>query len=110
MGTNYYLHYDVCDHCDRYKELHIGKNSCGWKFVLRSYEFEGLFTWDKWLDFLRTETDLGSKIINENGLEYSLIDFVDMVQNKQFEKKSHLFTDDDYLDVRGFNFSKTEFS
>jgi len=36
MGTNYYLHTDVCEHCGRSKEevLHIGKSSAGWCFAL----------------------------------------------------------------------------
>lgn len=35
MGTNYYLHRKVCEHCGRSDErLHIGKASCGWCFSL----------------------------------------------------------------------------
>lgn len=35
MGTNFYLHYDVCEHCRQGKRaLHIGKSSVGWKFSL----------------------------------------------------------------------------
>jgi len=35
MGTNYYLHEDVCEHCGRGgKKTHIGKSSWGWCFSL----------------------------------------------------------------------------
>jgi len=29
MGTNYYVHYNICECCDRFDELHIGKSSSG---------------------------------------------------------------------------------
>jgi hypothetical protein len=36
MGTNYYLHKSVCEHCGRGDERqHIGKSSAGWCFSLR---------------------------------------------------------------------------
>lgn len=36
MGTNYYLHRDVCPHCGRGdgEPWHIGKSSAGWCFAL----------------------------------------------------------------------------
>lgn len=35
MGTNYYLHIDVCPTCGRSADqIHIGKSSCGWRFSL----------------------------------------------------------------------------
>ncbi len=35
MGTNYYLHKSVCEHCGRGDEpQHIGKSSGGWCFSL----------------------------------------------------------------------------
>jgi len=38
MGTNYYLHFDVCEHCDRSDHvMHIGKSSAGWRFSFRGY-------------------------------------------------------------------------
>jgi len=37
MGTNYYLHENVCEHCGRGdSELHIGKYSAGWCFALHA--------------------------------------------------------------------------
>lgn len=38
MGTNYYLHTDVCKHCKRSADrVHIGKSSSGWPFLFRGY-------------------------------------------------------------------------
>lgn len=34
MGTNYYLHYNICSKCLKHNELHIGKSSYGWVFSL----------------------------------------------------------------------------
>ena len=33
MGTNYYLYYNVCECCGRQDSIHIGKSSCGWRFL-----------------------------------------------------------------------------
>ncbi len=44
MGTNYYLHFDVCPCCGNpERKLHIGKSSCGWCFGLHVID-------DKWDD------------------------------------------------------------
>lgn len=47
MGTNYYLHRNICAHCGRGDPpLHIGKSSWGWCFALHvgSQSDEGLMT------------------------------------------------------------------
>lgn len=52
MGTNYYLHYDVCPHCNRPSKVeHIGKSSCGWCFSLHVIKDEGdedILSLDDW--------------------------------------------------------------
>lgn len=37
MGTNYYLHFNHCDCCNRFDQIHIGKSSTGWRFTFRGY-------------------------------------------------------------------------
>lgn len=38
MGTNYYWHANVCEHCKRSEApVHIGKSSAGWCFSLHVY-------------------------------------------------------------------------
>ncbi len=49
MGTNYYLHRNVCEHCGRSDErIHIGKSSSGWCFSLHVIpgEIENLAEWE----------------------------------------------------------------
>lgn len=38
MGTNYYWRDNPCDHCGRYNEVHVGKQSMGWSFGFRAWE------------------------------------------------------------------------
>lgn len=49
MGTNYYLHRNICPHCGRAdEELHIGKSSAGWCFSLHvTDEITSLDDWKK---------------------------------------------------------------
>jgi hypothetical protein len=50
MGTNYYLRYNNCSHCQRYDELHIGKASSGWCFslhVIPEKDIHDLEDWEK---------------------------------------------------------------
>ena len=112
MGTNYYLRYDLCNSCSRYNELHIGKNSFGWKFVFQVDEENELVTYDRWVDFLKSEVERGSKIVDEYNKEISLEDFIGIVEEKQkdIKNKDHVDYNGNYLDVRSYNFCKNEFS
>lgn len=50
MGTNYYLHRNVCLHCGRSDEpRHIGKSSCGWHFALHVYPSDGINDLQGWV-------------------------------------------------------------
>ncbi len=116
MRTNYYLRYDICEKCNRYEELHIGKSSAGWKFLFHSIKKEDLttdlVTYDQWVDFLKITTENeGAKIFNEYGEEILLENFIKIVEMKQGEKekdpsKWNLY----YVDVRGYNFGSGNFS
>jgi len=33
MGESYYLRKNICPHCGRYDEIHIGMANLEWKFV-----------------------------------------------------------------------------
>ena len=52
MSTNYYAKTNVCEHCNRFDELHIGKSSAGWCFSLHVIPERGLNTWDDWKSLL----------------------------------------------------------
>jgi hypothetical protein len=55
MGMNYYYHTDICEHCKRSVEVHVGKSANGWSFSFRSYrdgaigglQVESLADWEK---------------------------------------------------------------
>ena len=38
MGTNYYVRMNKCESCGRYDEIHIGKQSAGWRFLVHIQE------------------------------------------------------------------------
>ena len=37
MGTNYYYHINICQHCNRSDVFHVGKKSMGWSFHFRAH-------------------------------------------------------------------------
>ena len=119
MGTNYHLRYNICNKCNRYEELHIGKSSYKWKFLFHSIKKEDLttdlITYDQWVDFLKIETENnGSKIFDEYGREIELEELLSLVTEKQCDK-GHEFDDTKlaslyHTDVKGYDFCTKEFS
>ena len=78
MGTNYYHRTNICEHCDRYDENHIGKSSGGWVFSFHGerndveWNFLGggvIVSLDDWKARLK-----GGKIFDEYGDEISVED------------------------------------
>ncbi len=50
MGTNFYLHRNICSCCGRGDEpLHIGKSSGGWVFALHIYPENGINDLEDWI-------------------------------------------------------------
>jgi len=106
MGTNYYLRKGVCEHCNQFtEEIHIGKSSCGWKF---------LFSTD--LGASKEEVfdamlDSNLPIYNEYGDKVTSSHLINLIISKQ-EDKSHTKTNPNYYleDGEGFDFSEREFS
>lgn len=134
MGTNYYLHYNICKCCSRSDEIHIGKSSGGWTFSFqgfRQYGFCYKETGDKqekelkitsykdWLVFLEKMLSKGNEIRDEYGDKISLDSFKEMVERKKDEKFNHTkycmvehpdTMKDLWLDEEGHSFSDGEFS
>lgn len=85
MGTNYFLRYNACGHCERYEEAHIGKQSFGWSFLFRAYEHrlmnEGHPDWGhdprspfgfevrSRADWLRVLAEVPGSVVDEYGSE-----------------------------------------
>ena len=70
MGTNYYTE-------QHGEELHIGKMSGGWEFMLYAPE-EGPQSWKEWKEFLR-----GRPIEDEYGKSISLPEFISRVESSR---------------------------
>ena len=65
MGTNYYLHRDVCPHCGRSEErLHIGKSSAGWCFGLHVIPEQSINDLSDWMAEFNKPN---AKIVDEYG-------------------------------------------
>lgn len=106
MGTNYYHHEEVCDHCGHAKSVtHIGKSSVGWTFIfhgtneIRSYQ--------DWLTRLRA----GGRIVDEYGRVVPLDEFEKLVAAKK-DGSNHAinYPSGSWLDQEGHGFSGGEFS
>lgn len=125
MGTNYYLHQNVCSQCGRSdKQLHIGKSSGGWTFSFRGYRsiynHPHIRSYKEWLHFLNAEIANGSVIKDEYGDIVTISDFKNLVEAKRNEKYNHTIycrdshpehaERDCWLDDEGHSFSDHEFS
>jgi hypothetical protein len=65
MGTNYYLHQNVCEVCGRGDEpRHIGKSSSGWCFALRVYPDDGINDLPDWIPLFMSGTILDEYLDN----------------------------------------------
>ena len=85
MGTNYYIRKEKfmkCDKCGRgeeYEEVHLGKNSLGWKFTCASGD--GRFhTFKELKKFVEENEDF---IYDEQGKNLSPDDFFNLVASNQ---------------------------
>lgn len=112
MGTNYYavekkfaIHRNI---------IHIGKSSCGWKFLFQGYqdyELEynkphiNINSLENWKEFLSNK-EYG--ILDEYDREISYEDFFELVEEKQKEENKENFKYD--ANINGYRFSYNDFS
>jgi len=79
MGTNYYLETDFCPCCGTPKlNIHIGKSSCGWKFLFHKQPCINDF------EDVKRIIHRG-RLIDEYGSQISTEEFLKMVEVKQQE-------------------------
>lgn len=81
MGTNYYLSTNYCFHCKRGDEIHLGKSSVGWVFLLK-HNPEHYKSWEDMKGWL-LRSQLQGIIRDEYGEEVELKDFIEIVEYKQ---------------------------
>jgi len=104
MGTNYYLRTNICECCNRYDEVHIGKSSAGWSFTFHG--MESIRTAAHWAaEFAK------GRIFDEYGDETSVEDFWKLVEAKRLNKRhADAHPDGAHIDPEGHSFSNYEFS
>ena len=115
MGTNYYVNYNICKCCGRGEQVHIGKSSCGWKFLFYAprkseygFNYETITSIDDWKKFLKEnehtiEDEYGKPIPDE--------DFWIKVEKKQNEKSHCENGNENYnFSKGGYDFTLSEFS
>ena len=80
MGTNYYFHQAVCEHCVRSDEpLHIGKSSAGWCFTLHVIPEKQILDLEDWKRIFQIPV---SKIIDEFGRNVSVADMLSNITDR----------------------------
>lgn len=79
MGMNYYTRTNICTHCNRYDEKHIGKSSFGWCFALHVIPEENINSLDDWKTLFNQE---GLAIYNEDGRLISVTEMLETITNR----------------------------
>jgi hypothetical protein len=133
LGTNYYLHTDICPCCRRPGDvIHIGKQSGGWAFSVRGYDYlddfnpktqdffkmvlniSNILTWSTWKRIIKLMPK-SWKIKNEYGKIVGRTTFIKNVEDSYKYKKNKRHADKypserDYIDNDGYSITETEFS
>lgn len=103
LGTNYYLHIDICEKCGRPLEIkHLGKSSNGWKFLF--HKQKGMEDYESFMNIVEICVNNGAKIVDEYDNEISYIDFVKLIRSKQHEY-SQSYTEN----IDGYDFLSEDF-
>ena len=110
MGTNYYA---VKKKPTIVEPLHIGKSSCGWKFLFHEVNKYNSFdddleihTFEQWKEFLETNDEI--VILDEYDREVPVKEFLELIEEKQKENNVKNFVD--CKNVNGYRFTDGDFS
>lgn len=141
MGTNYYMERQRCPHCGlKNQQLHLGKQSHGWRFTIRGYSADNAFGWIPGDDFnvppyapyardrevhslddmyrlIMRMISMGWYLVDEYGTELPPRKFILLVlstanarSHYDYLKDSAQLSGSDALDDRWFTVIYTEFS
>ncbi len=104
-GINYYHRKNICECCERYDEVHIGKASVGWQFSFHGTD-EIRDNLD-WVDQLQT-----GQIFDEYGNELSSDEFLKLVGESRGKHNYAVKypSSRDWIDLNGWSFADYEFS
>ena len=110
MGTNYYA---VKKKPTIVEPLHIGKSSCGWKFLFHEVNKYNSFdddleihTFEQWKEFLETNDEI--VILDEYDREVPVKEFLELIEEEQKENNVKNFVD--CKNVNGYRFTDGDFS
>lgn len=134
MGTNFYFRFNMCDCCDRYDEIHIGKSSGGWQFLFQFVNqtinpkrldpksallneeknilvVDSFKKWKTLIDRYVVEYKT-AKIYNEYNEEVSASDLYELIESKRDGINHHRKSDDrdSFEDDEGNSFIRCDFS
>lgn len=111
MGMNYYLKSDECPCCGSTKvNLHIGKQSCGWKFLFRAHIYPPVESYKDWLTLINVP---GFNVYDEQDeqmVKEGFLESINHVQSSDLKNVEEGYDNRFYLDEDGYNFCTTEFS
>lgn len=101
VGTNYYLMINICEKCGKPETVHhIGKSSCGWKFVFNKQK--GLEKFEDLPHFLTR-----GRIFDEYGREITIGDLLKKIEKLQENESS--FGINKYVEnINGYDFLSDE--
>jgi len=107
MGCNYYVKINECKHCGRFEHIHLGKSSCGWKFLLAYNDGEFYKTFAEMQEWLKDK-----EIFDEYERAEPYEEFCRYVKRKQIGNRSHIINNDKscHSDSEGYEFSNQDFS
>lgn len=81
MGTNFYLHTNPCPCCGQFRdEVHLGKNSCGWKFLIHKIPNK-VFDYKSLCNYIKEGV-----IYDEYNQEWGAEKFLEKIENHQKDK------------------------
>jgi len=94
VGTNHYLHRNVCPYCQRgTDQIHIGKDSAGWCYGLHVYpnglpdqENRKITCLDDWEAYLYQRVAEGDVLRDEYHQDMTVADWVDLVVNRKWDR------------------------
>jgi len=77
MWTNYYIRNNICSHCDRYDEEHLGKSS-SWRDFTIHHNKDRYNSFNEFKKYIKWK-----KIFNEYDEEISYDDFIKLIKDKR---------------------------
>ena len=82
MGTNFYLHKNCCNHCNRPEhKIHLGKSSGGWRFLLHIEKLDWFYTdWETCkVEIMKPENE----VFDEYSIKQNKEEFIKFTEGKK---------------------------